>query len=97
MKWTRVSVEEDAQKKGLELVQFDGIPEGFLWKEADVTIGGAEYTGKYVLYGPLGEDVVKSDTPEALVKVYDSIVNKKSHPQNHAKENLERARGSFEN
>lgn len=96
MKWTRASVEEDAKAKNLEPVQIDGIPEGFSWKEPDVTIGGKEHKGKYVLYGQLGYDVVRTDEPEGLVKVYDSITKKTNHPMHNEKENLERTRREAE-
>lgn len=97
MRWTRASVEEDAIKKGLELVVIEGIPEGFSWKEPDVTIDEKVIPGKYVLYGPLGFDVVRCDAPEDLLKVYGSITIKEIHPQNHAKVDLERARSETKN
>ena len=55
MKWTRANVEEYAKRKGLEPLQRDGIPDGFIWREPDVTIGGTEHKGRTVIFKPLTE------------------------------------------
>lgn len=52
-KITRANVEEYAQTKGLELIQIDGIPEGFSWREPDVTIGGVAHKGRIIKFKPL--------------------------------------------
>lgn len=53
MKWTRVNVEKFVKEKGLEPVQIDGIPEGFSFKEPDVTIGGRFHKGELAAFFPL--------------------------------------------
>ncbi len=55
MKWTRANVEAYARKKGLTQIQVDGIPEGFIWKESDVTIGEVEHKGRTITFIPLSE------------------------------------------
>lgn len=55
MKATRANVEEYAKGKGYEPVQIDGIPEGFAWREADITINGKEHRGRTVTFEPLQE------------------------------------------
>ncbi len=55
MKITRTNVEEYAKKRGLELIQQDGIPEGFSWKEPDLTIGGKTHQGRIIKFKPLAE------------------------------------------
>ncbi len=55
MKATRANVEEYALNKGLEPVQIDGIPEGFSFREADVTIDGIEHKGRIITFEPLKE------------------------------------------
>ena len=73
MIWTRASVELDANDKGLEPVQVDGIPEGFSWKQPDVTVGDVLHVGKYVVYGPLGLDVVECRKQQDMVNIYNSF------------------------
>lgn len=53
MKITHANVQEYAQKHGLEPVQIDGIPEGFSFKEPNITISGEEHEGDYVGFLPL--------------------------------------------
>lgn len=63
MKITRANVEEYAKRKGLELVEIDGIPEGFAWKEPDVTFTYTTpiekyqktYTGRIITFKPLAD------------------------------------------
>ena len=52
---TRASVENYARKKGLELLQEDGIPEGFSWKEPDLQIGEQFIKGRIIRFKPLEE------------------------------------------
>jgi len=75
MKWTVDTVAQKANDEGLEPIQIDGIPDGFSWKEPDVTIGGQTHAGKYVLFGPLGSDVVRTETPEDLLNSYNFFIN----------------------
>ena len=70
MRWTLQTVVKHAQDKGLDLIQVDGIPEGFSYKEPDVTIGDKTHKGRYVLYGPLGEDIIKAETEQDLLNSY---------------------------
>lgn len=55
MKLTRAFVEGWAKKKGLELLQEDGIPEGFIWKEPDLQIGEQFIKGRIIRIKPLGD------------------------------------------
>ena len=73
MKWTRQSVEDYARDHGYEPIQIDGIPEGFTFKEADITIGDTTTRGKYILFGPLGSDITKTERTDELLGVYNSF------------------------
>lgn len=55
MKATRESVEEWAKEKGLEPIQIDGIPEGFSFKEPDLTVNEIEHKGRILKIKPLSE------------------------------------------
>lgn len=55
MKVTHDTVEESARQRGLEPVQVNGIPEGFSFKEPDVTIDKVTYPGHYIAFVPLKE------------------------------------------
>lgn len=55
MKITRANVQSYAEANGLEPIQIDGIPEGFSWKEPDITIAGNTYQGKIIEFKPLAE------------------------------------------
>lgn len=55
--WTRASVEAIAKERGYEPVQIDGIPEGFSWKEPDITIGGKIHKGRIMKYKPLTDEI----------------------------------------
>lgn len=55
MKVTQDTVEESAKQRGLEPVQVHGIPEGFSFKEPDLTIDSNTYEGHYVAFVPLRE------------------------------------------
>jgi len=74
MKATRATVEEYANSKGLEPVQIDSIPEGFSFKEPDITIAGVEHKGQYIAFFPLSEwSSVKAETIEQLLQGYKQI------------------------
>ncbi len=55
MKITRANVELYAKQKGLESIQIDGMPEGFSWKEPDITINGKEIKGRIIRFKPLAD------------------------------------------
>lgn len=55
MKATRANVEEYAVPKGYTPIQKDGIPEGFAWREPDITIADIVHTGRIVTFEPLKE------------------------------------------
>lgn len=57
MSWTRANVAEYAEKHGLELIQIDGIPEGFAWKEPAITLGYEFYEGRSVIFTPLTDEI----------------------------------------
>jgi hypothetical protein len=63
MRITRANVERYALSKGLEPVQEDGIPDGFVWKEPDITIGGKEHKGRIIKFKPLTD----WDDKEAII------------------------------
>lgn len=75
MKWTRANVESWTNERGLEPVQIDGIPEGFSFKEPDITINGEDHTGSYIAYIPLSEESVYAVSEEDLLVAY----NQKTH------------------
>lgn len=52
---TRTNVEQYANYRGLDLIEEDGIPLGFVWKEPDITIGNREVKGRIIRFKPLGE------------------------------------------
>ena len=81
MKITRANVEEYAKSKGLEPVQIDGIPEGFSFKQSDITIAGKTHLGPYLAFIPLAnwEDerhYVSRFDPENLLKAYKELNGK---------------------
>lgn len=77
MRVTRVYARKMADARGYEDVQVDGIPEGFAFKEADITINGATYNGQYVAFIPLSmEHYVKAHTKEQLVAKYNTQYGK---------------------
>lgn len=61
MKITRANVEQYAKEKGLEPIQIDGVPEGFAWKQPDVTIStthepeGKLHKGKTLIFKALAD------------------------------------------
>ena len=62
MKITRANVETYAKTYGLEPIQIDGIPEGFAWREPDVTIGNKTHKGRIIKFSPLKD----WDDPSAI-------------------------------
>lgn len=75
MKITRELVASIAQSKGYEPVQIDGIPEGFSWKEPDLTVGETIHKGRYVAFSPLKDEaadggVMRAETIEELLPIY---------------------------
>lgn len=77
MKNTAAMVRKDAEAKGLQPVQIDGIPEGFSYKEDDITIGDVKATGRYVAFVPFNNDEVRvyAESPEELIKQYKQYGN----------------------
>lgn len=55
MKITRANVEFFAKERGYEPIQIDGIPEGFSFKEPDITINGKEIKGRIIKFKPMGD------------------------------------------
>lgn len=55
MKITRSNVENYARNKGLEPIEEDGTPDGFLWQEPDITIKDRKHKGKKIKFKPLAE------------------------------------------
>ena len=53
MRITRANVEAYAKTYGLEPIQIDGVPEGFAWREPDVTIGDKTHKGRIIKFKPL--------------------------------------------
>lgn len=81
-KVTRVTVAEYVDGKGLEQVQVDGIPEGFAFKEPDITIGNKEYLGRYWAFIPLAhwedsEAIIKKPFLQDLIEGYRELCQKK--------------------
>lgn len=78
MKVTRANVEEYAVIEGLEPLQVDGIPEGFVFKEADITISKQNHKGRYILFFPLRDwkDIVfveNTGNEQDLLKTYNNL------------------------
>jgi len=55
MKVTRASVESYIENKGFEPIQIDGIPDGFSFKEPNITIGVVEHKGRIIKFNPMKE------------------------------------------
>jgi len=55
MKITRANVKDYADKHGLNPDWEDGYPEGFVWREDDITIGGKTHKGRKIKFKPLEE------------------------------------------
>lgn len=75
MKANRVNVDEYAKEKGLEPIQVDGIPDGFAWKEPDVTIGNITHIGDYLAFLPLLDfNIVHgSDRDDLLISYNENV------------------------
>ncbi len=74
MKTTRANVAQFVADKGYDPVQIDGIPEGFSFQKASITIAGVYHIGEYVAFIPMSEwendSVVHGNTPEELLNNY---------------------------
>ena len=55
MRITRANIAQYANDRGLTPVQIDGIPEGFSFKQADITIGETTHQGYLVAFIPMME------------------------------------------
>lgn len=55
MKITRANVEQYAKEKGLKLIQINEIPDGFAWKEPNITISSKTYKGKTLIFKALSD------------------------------------------
>lgn len=65
MRFTRANI-----KNYFELLQIDGIPEGFSFKEPNINIGGIEHQGNFVAYVPLTDIILKALTVEKLLELW---------------------------
>lgn len=70
MKRTRANVAEWALARSLEPVQIDGIPEGFSFREPEITINGKDSGGDLVAYVPLTEHAVYGKDELELLTEY---------------------------
>lgn len=67
---TKASVAEMTKMLGHNPIQVDGIPEGFSFKQEDLTIGEVTYPGKYVVFLPLRAGSVDAETETDLLIKY---------------------------
>jgi len=79
MQNTLANLKQYAENVDLELVQIDGIPEGFSYKIPDVTINNAkgepvEHKGDYVAFVPNAFGEIRASKVEDLVKAYNEGV-----------------------
>lgn len=74
---TRQNVEDIALTKGYTPIQVDGIPEGFSFKEPNITIGGVEHEGNLVAFIPGKDRKVWAINKEFLLQVYNEEINGK--------------------
>lgn len=75
-KCTRFNVEVYANEKGLQLLQIDGIPEGFSFIEHDITIGATTHSGMMIAFIPNSEGIsVRSND---MIELLDSYNKKKN-------------------
>lgn len=73
MKITHAQVQDWSRQRGLEPVQVNGIPEGFSFKEPDITINGTDHIGDYVAYIPLSDwQSVRATSIEELQAKYNT-------------------------
>lgn len=73
MKITRANVQKYTKEKGLELIQIDGIPEGFSFKSAGIHIGPKFYGGQYFAFIPMmpwDKGIVQENNIYDLLKEY---------------------------
>lgn len=80
---TKASVDEYVKENGLTPVQIDGIPEGFVFRGADLEVGGIEHRGSWIFFTPFqkwSEGIHHVDgkmSREDLSKFYNKIRNGK--------------------
>lgn len=70
MKWTRANVAEYAKEKGLEPVQVDGIPDGFVWKHPDLAFNGVPVVPDNILFVPLTDVKITNRSNQELLTLY---------------------------
>jgi len=73
---TRANVEDKIKNKGYESIQVDGIPEGFSFKEPNITIGEIEHEGDYTAFIPNHDEQVFSSNKEDLLFIYNLELKK---------------------
>ncbi len=77
MKITRANIQEYVVSHGLEEVQIDGIPEGFSFKEPDITISDKPIKGNYLAFIPLSDGErgsrVTAATVGELLELYTNL------------------------
>lgn len=82
MQNTLANLKQYAENASLESVQIDGIPEGFSYKVADVTINDAEgnpveHKGPYVAFVPNAFGEIRAEKIEDLLTAYNAGVAKR--------------------
>lgn len=70
MKWTRALVEQEAQRKGLEPIEVQGIPSPFIYKFPDIQVGERIIKGQYVVYVPMTDKVERAYDLDILLDLY---------------------------
>lgn len=75
MKITKANVSKWATERGLIPVQLDGIPEGFSFKENDLTVGNVTNYGQYIAYVPLSDwETIYANSTKSLQDQYKKYV-----------------------
>lgn len=70
MIWTRANVAEYAKEKGLEPVNIEGIPDGFVWKAPDLAFNGVPIVPDMTLFIPLTDKKITSGSVWDLLEYY---------------------------
>lgn len=78
MKHTLENIKGNVDAHGLEIVQIDGIPEGFSYRFPDITIGETTYPGHYLAFVPLTEKIIRAKTEEGLVENYNLEIKERN-------------------
>jgi hypothetical protein len=65
MKYTRANI-----RNNFESIQIDGIPEGFSFKEPDITISGIIHKGSYRVYVPLTDIILLAPNEEEILEIW---------------------------